>query len=389
MTHDKQVEGDDSDAEVHSAQTRRPSEQTRIPTLDGLRAAAVAFVIWGHLGRTPGVGEWYRVWEPVVPSAAFGVRVFFVISGFIITLLLLREWKRTASINMLSFYIRRAFRLLSALGAYLLFVVAADVWTDASEPWFGWVTSLTFTKNFYSRSWLTGHLWSLSVEEQFYLVWPAVVLVCPERWREVVAWAILPMAVGSRAFLLLTEHEGFAHVSPFTNFDFMMVGALLAFRIDRQDYSSVSPGTWRGILACGLLVLVALEVGVTNRHSLIWASVQPTLIALAIGVALASLIHIRGGPIFVLLNNPLVVYIGRISYSLYLWQQAFFVLEGYYGLDLPLILHFPGTIIGSFVAAILSYELVEQPAQRARGPLLRYLEARSKPAAVAEVAATK
>lgn len=140
----------------------------RIPSLDGLRAISILFVVFGHLGGTRNAPEIITFLERY---ANFGVRVFFIISGYLITTLLLREHAKTSTISLREFYIRRVYRIFSA--AYAFAIVALVVF--ASQMRFRDVlTALTYTVNYNSSPpWPIGHLWSLAVEEQFYILWPA------------------------------------------------------------------------------------------------------------------------------------------------------------------------------------------------------------------------
>jgi peptidoglycan/LPS O-acetylase OafA/YrhL len=101
---------------------------------------------------------------------SFGVRIFFVISGFLITGLLLNERERTGTISLPDFYVRRAYRILPAAYVFMLAMIAAH-WHALS--WSSIFAALTYSSNYlHEKNWVLGHLWSLSVEEQFYLLWP-------------------------------------------------------------------------------------------------------------------------------------------------------------------------------------------------------------------------
>ena len=136
----------------------------RIPSLDGLRAISIILVLLAHLSGTrhfvkSGVFEIY---------GNVGVRIFFVISGYLITLLLLKEHERTATISLRDFYIRRAYRILPAAYVFMLPVI---LWYARSLNRVTILAAVTYTSNYiHVGNWILGHLWSLSVEEQFYLL---------------------------------------------------------------------------------------------------------------------------------------------------------------------------------------------------------------------------
>jgi len=153
----------------------------RVPSLDGLRAISIGLVLLSHLAGTPGFPVTAKVGN-ILPLGELGVRVFFVISGFLITNLLLEEWSRRGDINLARFYFRRTFRILPpyyvliaavAVGAALRLIQIAP--GDLMH-------AITYTSNYHpQRSWWIGHTWSLAVEEQFYLLWPAVLLLAGRR----------------------------------------------------------------------------------------------------------------------------------------------------------------------------------------------------------------
>ena len=173
---------------------RVPRIDGRIPSLDGLRALSISLVLLGHLAGTrnfpsiPELGNWQL--------GNLGVRVFFVISGFLITTLLLEESDRTGTVSLRQFYLRRCFRIFPAFYVFcaVLFILEqADVISLRPGDL---ISAVTYTINYHhDRAWYTGHLWSLSVEEQFYLIWPAILLFAGVRgglWVAALAMLIAP-----------------------------------------------------------------------------------------------------------------------------------------------------------------------------------------------------
>src|SRR5438034_718829 len=153
----------------------------RIPSLDGLRAVSIALVVLGHLCGTSGFAL-PGSFANTLALGELGVGVFFVISGFLITKLLLEEAEGTGRISLLRFYLRRTFRIFPPYYAFILVLIVLDAarWITLSSG--DLVHTLTYTANYHAgRSWNVGHAWSLSVEEQFYLLWPPVLLVLG-RW---------------------------------------------------------------------------------------------------------------------------------------------------------------------------------------------------------------
>src|SRR5690348_1015134 len=169
---------------------RSKPEGNRIPSLDGIRAVSILMVLYGHLTGTRGFpnqvdGTWGNALGDI---AHLGVLVFFVISGFLITSLLMSEREKTGTISLGKFYLRRVLRIFPAFYALIAALAIAT--------WLGWVDlggrdfayALTYTVNYYpDHPWQIGHLWSLSIEEQFYLLWPLTLLALRQRRALIVA----------------------------------------------------------------------------------------------------------------------------------------------------------------------------------------------------------
>src|SRR5688572_6248603 len=182
---------------AHLRQTMQASQSTcqswlptksRLQSLDGWRALSVILVLGGHSERVyRGSAKWITVFR--WSEGALGVLFFFVISGFLITLLLIAENDRNGGISLKHFYIRRALRILPVYFAFLLTIAALQYFTPYSQSWVAWLGNLTFTQNFLGSPHPTAHLWSLSVEEQFYLLWPVILV------------ALLKSGVSSRRIL--------------------------------------------------------------------------------------------------------------------------------------------------------------------------------------------
>ena len=143
----------------------------RIPSLDGLRAVSISLVVVGH---------WTELRYHSDVAGAFanlGVRIFFIISGYLITTLLLQEYEKSSTIQLREFYVRRAYRILPAAIAFMV-PVFVIFWHELR--WYHMAAAALYLANFdFAHPWFLGHLWSLSVEEQFYFLWPGVL----KRWH--------------------------------------------------------------------------------------------------------------------------------------------------------------------------------------------------------------
>ena len=276
----------------------------------------------------------------------FGVTVFFVISGFLITTLLQREYLKTSQIDLGGFYRRRAVRILPASLFFIAVILVFGHPTLIQS-----IYALTFTTTYFSAEAYKPlqHLWSLSVEEQFYLLWPLIFATGIKNARRY-CWVILAASPLVRLYLYRSGYEEFFHCAPAIA-DSIAAGCLLAFYQDRvRDFVRKYFRPTVSFVALGAAtILVAGELYRTHIV-LLWGAI-PCLIALIICAAIE-----RNGAF---LNSAPVVWVGLLSYSLYLWQQPFLVFDGpFSNLFVRLLL--------TFLMAYASYRLVEQPMLRLR-----------------------
>src|SRR5438477_6608379 len=195
---------------------------SRIHSLDGLRALSVSLVVLGHLAKTTGAPRWL---DSTGPYAHFGVRVFFVISGFIITHLLLQEHQQTSAIDLGAFYARRFFRIFPAAYVFMACMTVL-LWPTLTAA--DILSSFAYISNYRSeRPWVFGHLWSLAVEEQFYLLWP-LALVLWFKMRVRIALATLIAAPLVRALLFALHYKEGAYLWFPSLADALATGCLLA-----------------------------------------------------------------------------------------------------------------------------------------------------------------
>jgi len=342
------------------------SASGRIPGLDGLRAASIVLVLLGHLAGTRNFLT-LASFAPLGDLGNLGVSVFFVISGYLITTLLLNEQARDGRVNLGAFYARRAWRILPAAGTYLaVLALVASVTSGARLSSSDWLHALTFTMNYHQeRDWWVGHLWSLSVEEQFYLLWPAAVgvlgrvgglwlagsaVVIAPVWR-VFVWVLWPDARG-----------GLGETFP-TVMDAIAVGCVLAgsasWLVDRAWY--------RWILRprpLAVIVGVVLGCNALARHPWFFLPFGMTLRSVGIALIVHAAILQSNEPVASLLDRAGLRWLGRMSYSLYLWQQPFLNRHSH-----STLAAFPVNLGGAFVCAILSFVWIEAPALRLRDRL--------------------
>ncbi len=314
----------------------------RIHSLQGVRAICITLVLLAHVAGTrnfPGSRILEAYGNP-------GVRIFLILSGYLISSQLLKEHEKTGGISLRNFYTRRAYRIFPA--AYLFMAVAlATHWKDLSRA--NIATALTYTLNYYPRgNHLLGHLWSLGVEEQFYLLWPLCLLLFFRQRLWIVAAAILAGPPLRMLFWLLWHRAGLEH--PFPVFmDALAMGAVV---------SLLEPRLWRFqaallhrgfLLAPVLTLLMPLTQFWSNRF---YESVGFSLFQFGAAVSLLHVMTRR----YWFLNWAPVAWVGSISYSLYLWQQPF--LDRWSSAPWAA---FPLNLLLAFAFAAASYYLVEEP----------------------------
>lgn len=304
--------------------------QSRRRDIQGIRAFAVLAVIMDHLFH----------W----PSGGFsGVDIFFVISGFLITSLLLREWDKTHHISFRGFYSRRIRRIVpaatfvlicTAVASHLIAptAIAKSINADA-------VYAFLFVSNWHFVDVGTDyfqqdrppsplqHYWSLSIEEQFYFVWPWLLLgvvtllaalKLQSKWERPAASAIMGVVVAvsfGYAAILSTQQPIVAYFSSFTRMWELGLGALLACV---APLFANLPGRIRTLLAWGGLAGMAASLFVITPAS-VWPAPTALLPVLSTATVIAASTGVEAERNWIL-TNPVAGYLGDISYSLYLWH---------------------------------------------------------------------
>jgi len=321
--------------------------------------------------------DWTQRWPRLLGFLANGnrgVSVFFVISGFLITSLLLREQAKTGAISLRNFYLRRFFRIVPPFYTYLLCVLLLGVagWLRLHPASF--LSATFFVKDYLGGGdWWTGHSWSLSIEEQFYLLWPAaLVLLRPERARKMALGIVVAAPV-----IRLMSHALLHQIGPAEEYMFhvrmdgLMLGCLLALYEGAPLLDKIIAKS--GFLAITGVAFLALGAPYLTAHFGGWYTF-PFGYSIEYGVIAVVLLYVVRKPytaIAAVLNNRLVVHIGVISYSLYLWQELFLT---------RLNQTWTGWVPLSFLccagAAELSWRLVEKPALRIRTHFERHPQTR-------------
>ena len=342
----------------------RASEgSVRIPSLDGLRAMSIALVVLGHLAGTSGVPSPFpRVEEGL---QLFGVRVFFVISGFLITSLLLDEAARHGTISLTHFYFRRTMRIFPPFYVYVAAVATASALGFIQLRKFDALAAVTYTTNYHhKRSWYLGHAWSLAVEEQFYLLWPFLMKYLGPRRAALAALTTVVASPLLRFALLLgapSFRAGLGETFP-TVADYIATGCLLSCYRGHLDTSPRFLAFLRSKL---FWIAPALAlVGAIPTSAKFDNLVGHTLTNLGAALLIERAVRFPRAPFGRVLNARPVAFVGVLSYSLYLWQQPFLNRHSN-----ALVCAFPLNLTLAVGMALLSHYLVERPALRLRARL--------------------
>ena len=333
----------------------------RNPTLDGWRGVAILFVLTDHAARNSRFQN--EIWSNL---GNLGVDVFFVLSGYIITARLLEERERTSNIKLSSFYKRRAFRILPLVCAYLTTISLLGLTIGLGDfSWHEVVASLFFFRNYqfasHSGGIYTTHFWSLSIEEHFYLLWPALLFFLGNRRS---LWFALSGAATCTAWRIYDA----VHPVQF------LPGSVPAMRLFRTD--TRLDGL---LLGCALALLLTMPkvqafifrnfpketplfATIAIMFNLLWNDFYPTLTtSLLITIMLASTLVVEEGLTHKWINARWLVWVGVISYSLYVWQQLFLLHPN--GLHpLGRLGVFPLNLALLFSVASCCYYFIERPA---------------------------
>lgn len=346
-----------------------------IPTLDGWRTLAVALVIVDHLGddaawllRSLGLSV---STDPAVLAdlkshcGKFGVRIFFILSGYLITTLLAAEYDRTGRLSLKSFYLRRLFRIQPAAMAYLLVVLILSLVAGLPIDGGSWAAAALMVGNLYdgASSQFVDHYWSLAVEEHFYLLWPFTLAIVGRRRALLTSGLLLLVFMVWRTIVCRTPELQTGEIWTLRtdlHAAFLMVGCLIAL---------ARASEWRDLVdrfakfGMPLYVVLAVSSFLSLNHG-----ISGQLLSLAGAMSIGLLmVHTSTHPKTpwsrALELRPIAAF-GRMSFSFYLWQQLFLMWEAKRLAHWSPIQSLPFNLLGAVLCAWLSYTFIEQPVLR-------------------------
>ena len=328
-----------------------------IPTLDGWRAIAILWVLEGH-SRPWNVAGFTNHW---LQSTGYrGVQLFFALSGLLICARLLDEEQRYRSISLRSFYTRRLFRIQPAALTYLFVVALLMLAGKIERAWTPVVGAALMVRDIWPwavQNWETAHFWSLAVEEHFYLLFPGFLVLC-RRYRLTLASAMVVALEFWALFVLHTPALRKYAMVIYLRTDMVaggiLLGCVFALALRRPRVLEIAKSylyPWVAVLYTAI-VFARLELHHSRSDHALIITVYPVLIT-------ATMLH-PGSLTSRILELPPLKFIGKISYSLYLWQELFFRYD-----QVPA----PGSFrshpflcwCATFACAIASYYLIETP----------------------------
>ena len=355
----------------------------RIASLNGLRAISIALVVGYHAINAATQVKSHRdyagPWEHLF-NGGLGVSIFFVISGFLITHLLLREMRKTGTISLKDFYIRRTFRIWPAFFFYLGIVVLLYWMHVIGIARRDVVAAGAFVYNYvpHGGNPLVAHSWSLSVEEQFYLFWPILLLSFGSRRGTVIALVfVLVCPIVRLAEMLMLPASNMFIVRMWemthTRIDTLMFGCLVALTADDEKVQRVIDRCIA--LRLHWLAAVYLFFGWSFLSLFLPLSVRmgigDSIQGVCITLLVVWLVRYARSPVGRVFNSRVMVHLGAISYSLYLWNPIFCIPQNKSWTGM-----FPANVFCSLAMAEVSYFAVEQPFLRARS---RFFSKRKSP----------
>lgn len=335
-----------------------------IPGLNGLRAISIIFVLLAHWTNTGNMPEQLKTVLRLLIDGSVGVRMFFEISGFLISYLLLKEYHQYGRINFGQFYLRRFLRLFPVFYSYLLVILLLKLSGVITIDAWNIVCALLYVENFkfMKVNWLVGHSWSLAVEEQFYLIWPAVFKYVQQvSFR----YVIIVLALGSfmRSFYYKYTDISRFFLAPFLmHADFLLIGCILGILyFQKSKLLNLAASLKAGHLLVTVLLIWFFTL---MEYHPVWDKLfiptSGTVVAAGVATVLVYTIQTQGR-LTAALDRSWVDFTGRLSYSLYVWQQLFLGGTRLFIPRFQWLTEYPQNMVFVWVATLLSYLFIERP----------------------------
>lgn len=343
----------------------------RIPSLDGLRAVSILVVIASHAIVTPGFTfAPFRYFIEGFVTGDLGVNIFFVISGYIITQILRKEETASGRISLKNFYTRRILRIFPVYYFFLFVVFICYHYNFVNDLSIrSFVPALTFTTGLWplNTGWNLGHTWSLSTEEQFYLLWPGLMILLSGLKKRNLLLVALIILIPVFRIVWYYRFGDYMYSFPGRG-DCILMGCLLALN---EDFLSVFIKKYPKLVRVlpAMLLLCVFTINYCAYKTMLGFITVPFCFTVH-GIFAGSLIlkyvvrkNKQESTGYRLLNLKWMIWIGLLSYSLYLWQQFFLQKSDYSPYWWK---QFPVNLIPIFLAAAISYYCIEKPVLKFR-----------------------
>lgn len=342
-----------------------------LPTLDGWRAIAIVVVILAHgadsIANLLNSYNFFNA-EHIKHLGKEGVNIFFGLSGFLITSRLILEEKTFDYISIKSFYIRRFFRILPAAFLFISIIGILSLFGLINLSLNRWLSTVFFLANYTSAeiNWYLGHFWSLAVEEHFYFLWPFAFLLLASNNKRVIFIVSLALFIAFwRALDFRYQITGSSAAVFWGRTDIQVDNILwgVAIALAYSDYQykkyiDLLLGTHNSfIFLISILILMVFMPTLNWKIEFFFITVKAIIIPLLI---LWTTLN-NSSVISKMLEIGLIKTIGKLSYSLYLWQQLFLVWNVDKISSFMLLQSFPLNLLAAFACAIMSYFLIEKP----------------------------
>ena len=330
-----------------------PEKLGYVPSLDGLRAVAVSLVMLSHAN-----------FQFCTNAGEIGVDIFFAISGFLITTLLLEEQFINKKISLINFYLRRSFRLFPALYLMLLIVfLYALIFAISADKQIIFREVLASTLYLYNVSWwiwgknelIIYHMWSLAVEEQFYLIWPLVLMLSIRYFSAKKLQRGLFIFITT--FFLIKSIYGPSILNSLI-YESVFIGCLFSLLRWTGTFTIRIPNSIT--IFCIILLLIVAVLPIPHYYEIMVNYNLRFIIGIITMIIILGLINKTNSSVLeTMLSSPILVFIGRISYALYLWHLPVFKWFSWHS-TLPPIVAFVLKFIVSFGLAVISWYFIEK-----------------------------
>ena len=326
-------------------------QTSHLPSLDGLRGMSIIIVLIAHINSHYGI----FILSQLFGAGIVGVYVFFVISGFLITTLLLKEKHKTGDISLKKFYIRRVLRIFPVAYLFILVIIIFNFFFNLQIPTYAFFAAGLYVVNFFQFihvPYYFNHYWSLSAEEQFYLFIPPIIKYNFDAYR----WLLFLILALSFVARFVFEHyqNNFAAKFLFDatrNLDGLIIGSFFSILV----FTNLIPWSFIKKYKVAINIILIFFIFLFNREGTSFITklfFNHTAYSFLIGFLVISNIYPSNDIFYKFFNNKWLAQVGILSYSIYIWQQLFTS-----SLFLPI---FPYNLVLIAIVSVGSYYLYER-----------------------------